>query len=272
MKSISVITINYNNRSGLEKTFASVFSQTKKDFEYIVIDGGSSDGSEDLIENHLSEINYFVSEKDNGIYHAMNKGIRASTGDFVIFMNSGDLFSDNSQIETICNELKNDDEIVYGDVRLLNKITNYDAIQKHPKVLSFKYFYNQTICHQACIIKRSLFEFIFYYNEAYKIASDWEFLIVAIFINNVKYRKIASTIAIFDCGGISTNGHLKLVAKQEREQVLNKYFSLFKDDYAVLASHSSVRSQNLLLIQKSKFFRGIVSAVFFMILKFLPKK
>ena len=88
----SVITINYNNREGLNKTIKSVLCQSINDYEYIIIDGGSTDGSVDIINNNANFITYWVSEKDNGIYHAMNKGVAHAHGEYCIFMNSGDIF------------------------------------------------------------------------------------------------------------------------------------------------------------------------------------
>lgn len=272
MNTITVITINYNNKSGLEKTFLSVFNQTNKNFEYIVIDGGSGDGSVNLLEDYKRHISYFVSENDKGIYHAMNKGIKVATGDFLIFMNSGDVFYDETIIDTIASELNNSDEIVYGDVLLKNELTGYQNIQIHPEKLTFKYFYQQTICQQACIIKKSLFDTVFYFNEKHKIVSDWEFLTVAIFINKVSVRKIPFVLAIFDCSGISSNQSMRIIASKEREQVLEHYFSLFKDDYKKLESHSSLKSEQLLLIQKSKLFSKLVSVIFLVILIFIPRK
>lgn len=272
MSTITVITINYNNNTGLEKTFLSVFNQTVKDFEYIVIDGGSTDGSEKLIEKYKQQISYFVIEKDNGIYHAMNKGIKVATGDFIIFMNSGDLFYDEMVLETICKDLSSTDSIVYGDVLLKNEITGYQKVQIHPEKLTFKYFYQQTLCQQACIIKRSLFDTVFYFNENYKIVSDWEFLIVAIFINKVAFRKIPFVLAVFDCGGVSTNQNMRKVAVIEKEQVLEQYFPLFKDDYKKLNSYSSLKSEQLLLIQQSKLFSKVLSLLFSFILMLMPQK
>jgi glycosyltransferase involved in cell wall biosynthesis len=272
MNKISVITINYNNKSGLEKTLLSVCSQTNKNFEYIVIDGGSTDGSENLLEEYKNKISYSISENDNGIYHAMNKGIKVATGDFLVFMNSGDTFYNETIIDTIANELKNTDVIVYGDVLVKNELTGYQNIQIHPEKLTFKYFYQQTICQQACIIKKSLFDTIFYFNENHKIVSDWAFLIVAIFINKVSVRKIPYVLAIFDCSGISSNQNMRIIASKEREEVLDCYFPLFKDDYKTLLSHSSLKSEQLLLIQKSKLFSKLVSVIFSIILIFIPRK
>ena len=272
MSTISVITINYNNFSGLEKTFLSVFSQTKKDFEYIIIDGGSTDGSAAYIENQRGHIDYWVSEPDKGIYNAMNKGIKAATGDFIILMNSGDVFYDDTIIEALSSELKTTDAIVYGDVVLRNEKKDTERIQKHPEKLNFSYFYNQTICQQACFIKRSLFDTIFYFNENYKITSDWEFLIYAIYIEKVQTRKIDLLISIYDTSGISGNPDFRQIATKEREQTINKYFLLYKEDYDLLCSYSSYRFGQLKQIEKSVFFRKLVSIIFKFITVMLPKK
>ena len=97
----SIITVNYNNKEGLRKTIESVVRQTYRDFEFIVIDGGSTDGSTDILKEYDEQINYWVSEKDSGIYNAMNKGIKKSIGDYLIFMNSGDCFYQNDVLETV---------------------------------------------------------------------------------------------------------------------------------------------------------------------------
>lgn len=272
MFKISVVTINYNDISGLNKTILSVSQQSARNFEYIVIDGGSTDGSADLLDDYKEQITYSVSENDNGIYHAMNKGIKVATGDFIIFMNSGDVFYDKTIIEKIVSELKEDDEIVYGDVMIKSAVYDSASIQTHPEKLTFKYFYERTICQQACIIKKSLFENIFYFNEQYKIVSDWEFIIVAIFKKDISYRKLHHLLAIFDSTGISTDEKMRRIATQEREKTLEKYFPLYKDDYKKLASYSSKRSQQLLEIQESKFFRKLVSIFFTVIVVFIPKK
>jgi glycosyltransferase involved in cell wall biosynthesis len=272
MYKISVVTINYNDRNGLNKTILSVLQQSTKNFEYIVIDGKSTDGSKNLLDDYKDQISYFVSENDNGIYHAMNKGIKAATGEFIIFMNSGDVFYDETILAKILLELQNGDEIVYGDIMIKSAVSENTSVQVHPEKLTFRYFYERTICQQACIIKKSLFEKIFCFNEEYKIVSDWEFLIVAIFKKNISYRKVHHVLAIFDSSGVSTTENMRKIATQEREKSLEKYFPLYKDDYKKLTSYSSKRSQQLLEIQESKFFRKLVSILFTVILIFIPKK
>lgn len=106
---ISVITINYNNHDGLKKTIQSVVSQSYNDIEYIIIDGGSTDGSVDLIKEYNDKIDYWISETDNGCYHAMNKGVKVASGEYVIFMNSGDYFYADDIIEYFVNSNPSED-------------------------------------------------------------------------------------------------------------------------------------------------------------------
>ena len=146
MFKISVVTINYNDKNGLNKTILSVLQQSTNNFEYIIIDGGSTDGSARLLEDYKDQISFSVTENDNGIYHAMNKGIRAATGEFIIFMNSGDVFYDETIIEKILVKLKDGDEIIYGDVLINSAVSENTSIQIHPEKLTFRYFYERTIC------------------------------------------------------------------------------------------------------------------------------
>ncbi len=269
---ISIITINYNNVEGLRKTIDSITCQSNKSFEYIVIDGGSLDGSKEVIIINEKHITYWVSEKDAGIYNAMNKGIKASSGDFIIFMNSGDLLYNQTVIQDILENLNGQDDIVYGDALLRNESNKWEVVKKHPKILNFSYFYKDTLCQQACIIKRSLFDTIFLFNEDYKIGADWEFFIYAIYIAKVKTRKIDFLITTYDTRGISGSSEFKKIAAQERRQTLEKYFPLFVEDYKMLNRHGSDRSKQLLQIEKSVFFRKVISVVFKFVLLFIPKE
>lgn len=269
---VTIITINLNQASGLSETIKSVINQTQKDFEFIVIDGGSEDESLAVIKEFDKKITNWVSEKDKGIYHAMNKGIKKATGDFVFFLNSGDIFYNENVLEDIVNNIKSKDEIIYGDVLLKNDKTGLKKIQNHPEILKFNYFFKQTICHQACIIKRELFDRLFYFNESYKIASDWEFLIYAIFKKEVEVRKINLIISVYDTTGISVNPKFKQIAAEERKKTLDKFFPQFIDDYKLLMRYSSPRAEQLLQIEKSGFARRFISIVFIVVLFFINKK
>ena len=115
MCKISIITINYNEKVGFEKTIKSVLNQSYQDFEFIIIDGGSTDGSINVIEKYKDSISYWVSEPDKGVYNAMNKGIRASKGEFVIFMNGGDCFNNDLVLEEIAPMLNDEFDVYYGN-------------------------------------------------------------------------------------------------------------------------------------------------------------
>lgn len=269
-KQLSIITINYNNAQGLLKTIESVVKQTQYNFEYIIIDGGSTDDSVSVIQQYKEQIDYWVSEPDQGIYNAMNKGLKIAKGDYVLFMNSGDFLYHENVIKDVCDKILPEYDLVYGDVLLRHEKNNWERIQVHPENLPFSYFYKQTICQQACFIKRSLFESIFYFNETLKISSDWEFLIYAIYLENIKYKKIDVLVSVYDMEGVSSTLEFRSLASQEREKVLETHFPLFKEDYKKLMSYSSPRFGQLKRIEASVFLRRVVSVFFKWILFFMP--
>ncbi len=271
-KSLSIITINYNNADGLRKTIESVVHQTYSDFEYIIIDGGSTDGSVEVLSGYEERLSFWVSEPDKGIYNAMNKGLKVAAGDYVLFMNSGDFLYDESVVETVFKTISPNDDLVYGDVVLKNEIIDSERIQTHPEQLPFSYLYKQTICQQSCFIKRALFDEIFYFNEDYKISADWEFLIYAIYIQKIRYRKINKLISVYDMTGVSSTQKFRAIARNERENTIETYFPLFKDDYKNLQSYSSNRFAQLKEIEGSVFLRKLVSIIFKALLIFMPKK
>lgn len=216
MTKFSIITINYNNKKGLQKTIDSIISQTFNDYEWIIIDGGSTDGSKELIEQHSEYITYWVSEPDKGIYNAMNKGISKSAGQFLNFMNSGDEYFCKFTLESVYKILnKVEADIFYG-----NSLYIYKDKQKTfytPKELNLYHIYTGTILHQASFIKRTLLSNNGY-DESLKIVSDWKMWLIWILQNKV-FQHIDLTVSKFDAYGISTTNE-KLVQK-ERKIVLN---------------------------------------------------
>lgn len=267
---ISVITINYNNEKGLEKTIQSVINQTQTDFEFIIIDGGSTDGSKELIEHYSEKLDYWVSEPDTGVYHAMNKGIKASNGEFVIFMNSGDSFYEKTVLEKVNPLLVEDFDIYYGDnykVKLRSK-----RKKTYPEELSFSFFYSSCINHQSTFIRKQLFYDYFFYNETFKIVADWEFFIYTICVENRPNKYLPMTICNYDFTGLSSSIENKDIIDAEKAIVFQKYFALFIEDFQIVNDFKSKRIQQILYIKKNKtswvLFKGIINFLAF----FTPKK
>ena len=213
---LSIITVNLNNRDGLQKTIDSVVSQTFKDFEWIVIDGGSTDGSKELIEQYADHFAYWVSEPDKGIYNAMNKGIRVSKGDYLQFLNSGDWLVDKTALER-CFSHGFTADVIYGDQYFV-----YPEKQRSsdfPEVLTLKFLLYSSLGHSASFIHRNLFEKE-QYDEGFRIVSDWAFF-VKMMLADKKFVKVNEIVTCYDTTGISsTNIELQT---QERERVIKKY-------------------------------------------------
>jgi len=268
-KKLSIITINYNNKAGLLKTIQSVVSQTWQDFEFIIIDGNSLDGSKDVINTYSSFFSYSVSEPDSGIYNAMNKGIKISTGDYLMFLNSGDSLIDNTILEKLNAELNGKYDIYYGDILHIDGIKK--EIRTFPKKLNFAFFYEQNISHQASFIKSKLFKDIFLYNENFKIASDWEFFTYAICKREASYKHLDCVIVTYDGTGISANSENHPEINKEREVSLNKYFPEFVKDYDYLKEIKFKKAEQLMHIKKYPIAYKILKSFMNLILLFLPK-
>jgi glycosyltransferase involved in cell wall biosynthesis len=224
---LSIITVNLNNLSGLERTFESVFQQTFQDHEFIVIDGDSTDGSKEAIIQNKDRIDYYLSEKDNGVYAAMNKGILRAKGDYLLFLNSGDSLLTNRTLDAVFTYGHRED-ILFGNIK--DNVTG--NIITFPEELRFSFFKEATINHQASFIKRRLFEDHGLYNEKYRIAADWEFFIRCIFLNRVSTRHLGFAITEFDFSdGVSTRKENYMQMLQERSKVLYTYFPGFMEDY-----------------------------------------
>ena len=214
----SIITINFNNCDGLRRTIESVVNQTNADYEYIVIDGGSTDGSVDVIQKYSDRISYWVSEKDDGIYNAMNKGVRHAHGDYCLFLNSGDSFYDKHVLnKNLLSDNKSD--IVVG--RLVSDSDGRELFSPPSDDISMYYFYTSTLPHQASFIKTKLLK-QYPYDESLKIVSDWKFFVETIIFHHCKVGFIDVPIAKFDMTGISTSNASK--TWDEKMKVLRQMF------------------------------------------------
>ena len=157
---LSIITINRNNANGLKRTIESVIAQTFKDFEWIVIDGASTDESIDVIKKYAEHFTYWISEKDSGVYDAMNKGIQKAHGKYLLFMNSGDMLAENTSIEQMSLD-KMDVDLIGG----IAKVDDTSEMITPPAALTLRHLLQYgNVSHQACIIRRELFEKIGLYS------------------------------------------------------------------------------------------------------------
>lgn len=218
---VTVITINLNNAEGLKRTIDSVVKQSLQNIEYLVIDGGSTDGSLDIIKEYADKINFWVSEKDNGIYEAMNKGIRQSTGYYLTFLNSGDHYSNSFSLEKLWNSSEKKD-LIYGNICVIEKSKKW--IKKYPPKLSFKYLAVDTLPHPASLISKKLFDDIGFFDASLKVVADWKFFILAVIKYKASYVYVDENIAQFYFDGISSDMGNQSLLKKERNKTLIEYF------------------------------------------------
>lgn len=229
---VSIITINFNNVEGLKRTLNSVAAQTYRDIEHIIIDGCSTDGSVDAIKEYVSSnpdkdpffkhtINW-VSEKDNGIYNAMNKGIKKATGAYIQILNSGDILAASDVVARMVAEIENAEypELLYGNMIKKDYATGKIVGKSREVEYSLRQYFVSTMNHDCCYIRRDLFEKYGLYDENLIIVSDWKWFLLAIGLGNVMPVYVDIDVTIFDASGISeTNLELR---NKERRQVLEE--------------------------------------------------
>ncbi len=237
---ISIITINYNNLKGLVDTAESIMNQTDNNFEWIIIDGGSTDGSKEYIESIAHHIDYWVSEPDKGIYNAMNKGTRVATGEYCLYMNSGDCVYDNTTIGQL-NKLNYTSDVVCGigttwyngqlfATRYPRKETNFsDFICLLPndktRIASSSLLHQATLIRRTCLLATP-------YDETMKIAADYKFWIQHLIYKNGTYETIGVTICRFDKTGVSSSPESRMEAVEFIESTLPERI---KQDYLFIA-------------------------------------
>lgn len=237
---LSIITINYNDAEGLKRTLNSVAEQTYREFEHIIIDGGSSDGSVPILKSYEEHFVTYrfnnktqyphitcVSEKDNGIYHAMNKGIRRASGEYIQILNSGDILAAPDVTERMMSaidslnakrsKLNDQIPILYGN--MVHVDAHGKPISKSKEIeYSLRQYYSSTMNHDCCYIRRDLFEQYGLYDENLKIVSDWKWFLQAIGLGNVKPVYVNIDVTHFDMSGISERN--LALRNEERKKVL----------------------------------------------------
>lgn len=269
MPKLSIITVNYNNEDGLKRTIDSVRSQNVSDYEFIVIDGNSTDKSVTLIEENNTSISKWISEPDKGVYQAMNKGVSMAKGEYLLFLNSGDHLFSNRALSTSSDYLKDYDFICFDIECVLGK-NRY--IKKHPDSLDFSYLFSDTFAHQSTFIKRNVFENLGYYDESLKIVSDWKFFVQSIALHGCSYKAIHKTITTYYLDGISATAEGTFKRREERETILKNEFSLFYNDYMRLKLLDMNRFKMLNELEHSKPAKKINSFFLRILLKFFSNK
>jgi len=222
---LSIITINLNNKEGLEKTIKSVACQTFTDYEFIIIDGLSTDGSVELINEYQDKISYWVSEKDSGIYNAQNKGIKQANGEFLYFLNSGDALYEDSTLEKIFGDDPHDPFICgsfYMEVAgRLELDTSYKYRDWH---LAIYELFSGFLCHQAFFIHRSNFEKYGLYDESLRVVADWKLFFKGIAIEQLPVRYKDVFVVIYNMEGFSTQIGGKVIYP-EKLKVCREYLN-----------------------------------------------
>jgi glycosyltransferase involved in cell wall biosynthesis len=228
MPKLSIITINLNNHLGLIRTVTSIQSQSFRDFENIIIDGGSTDDSVNWIQRNSKLFAYTISEKDNGIYDAMNKGLQVARGDYCLFLNSGDYLHNQNALANFWNEFEllskeqSDFAILYCNV-----ITHYQGkmpeLKRYLGVLSNFYLCIEIINHQSQFIKTELLRSVNGFDLAYKLASDYELFLKLVLIEKAKYLHIPVVVSEYDMIGTSSSKGSGNRYQLERNEIRKKY-------------------------------------------------
>lgn len=244
---VSIVTINYNNAEGLRRTLESVAAQTYRDIEHIVIDGGSTDNSVDFIKEYVGKVErmneltsercvIWSSEKDKGIYDAMNKGVKKATGDYVWILNSGDAVAAPDVVERMVAALEIGNwTLEYGvDMLIGNKLQVYpgrkvesgrrkvEGVKPQPMDVSMLTFYSGTVPQDAAFVRRDLFAQYGYFDDKLKICADWKLYLNMIALGGVQPMYVNVDVVLFDMTGISNENHELRLAERRKylEEVL----------------------------------------------------
>lgn len=251
---ISVITVSYNEVLTIEQTILSVINQTYLNIEYIIIDGGSTDGTVNVIKKYADKIAYWVSESDKGIYDAMNKGIAYSHGEYCNFINAGDKFCSSSILKQVMDFNHVADIIVGQDLHVNehNKIVSRSVL---PRRYNLLHFYITTIPHQSCFIRASLLK-KYYYDTSLKIVSDWKFYLQSIVLGGHSVAAYNNVIVICNPRGASSDNNR---IKEEREKVLKDLLPAYiVNDYQCLSCLGEEFIENALFLFNNHWIRFLV--------------
>lgn len=215
----TIITISYNKADEIERTIKSIVGQTCKDYEYILVDGKSTDTTMNIVEKYQNHFTKIVSEKDHGIYDAMNKGLGLASGRYIVYINAGDEFYNERTLETV-KALQNEEGCIYGSAKIVygkKFLINKTTLDKNNLAKG------KMLCHQSLYVKRDLLNELKGFNQSYKIAGDFD-LCCRLILTNPRILHIDSCLSTFYKGGASANFE---VNRKEIFNIIRKYFSLF---------------------------------------------
>lgn len=218
---LSLITINFNNATGLERTIASVQEQNKGfKFEHIIVDGASTDHSSIIIEQYTHALNNVISisEKDTGIYNAMNKGVRLASGSHIAFLNSGDVLANNNVLNNIGTAISgaNGADFVYGDIRFVNVIGKVVRAWRAGSFRNSKLYYGWIPPHPMTTVRKNIIDEVGHFDEDFKISADYDIMLRILTRPQILVRYLAETVVYMEPGGVS-NGSLKGIIKSNYE-------------------------------------------------------
>ncbi|RZL62144.1 MAG: glycosyltransferase [Pedobacter sp.] len=218
---LSVITVVYNDQQNIERTILSVINQTYKNIEYIIIDGVSTDGTLEILHKYKNSISQLISEPDKGIYDAMNKGLSLATGDYVLFMNSGDEIYSTRTVEDVYASA-DDADIYYGETEMIDSQLKSLGRRRHKAPLNFtwkSFKYGMSISHQAIYVKRSLT--VPYNHSKYQLSADIDW-ILNIAKRSSRIVNVKQYVAKYLVGGMSKKKHKQSLI--ERYQIFKEYY------------------------------------------------
>ena len=234
---LSVITINLNNLEGLRKTIESVVSQTWRDFEWIIIDGGSSDGSKELIEENEAYVSYWCSEPDKGIYNAMNKGLRQAHGNYCLFLNSGDWLAQDSTIADVLPILSGDIFVARSLYHNGQKITGKSRFISQEN-FSLSTLARESLPHQSTFIRTALLRKSGGYDESYRLLADWAFFLKMAINNSAEFVFSGICTSVYDTSGLSATQ--KTLFEEEKKRVMTIIPAIFRKDMPLALSLQDV--------------------------------
>ena len=220
---ITIITVCLNSCEAIIETCESILKQQNDaNFEWIVIDGGSTDGTLDILDKYKDLITILVSEPDKGIYDAMNKGILHAKGQYLLFLNAGDSFHENSTLISL--DHNSNSELIVGNLFF----SQSKSLRESPKILTKDFLLKGMLPHQATFFRRDIFDKYGYFNSSYRIAGDYEMFSRLIQKYKVSYAHVPDIIANFDETGISSDDNFRYLRKQENHRVRWKYFPRYR--------------------------------------------